>query len=99
MSSYTFSPTSFTENATSNSNISWPLCKYKHIFGIPNQGIHQYRIFGLATMDIVQTIIGALLISWFFKIKFWICLLALFILGEILHILFCIDTAFIRWFK
>lgn len=99
MSSYTPQTINFLENATSSSNTSSPFCKYKYLFGIPNQGIHQHRIFGLATMDIVQTIIGAFLISWIFKIRFWVCLLSLLVIGEILHILFCVDTAFLRWFQ
>ena len=99
MSSYTPQPIHLFENATSSSDVSSPFCKYKNLFGIPNQGIHQHRIFGLATMDIVQTIIGALLISWIFKIRFWVCLLTLFVVGELLHILFCVDSAFLRLFK
>jgi len=99
MSSYTSSTANFLENTSNTSSTSFQLCKYKNLFGIPNQGIHQHRIFGLATMDIIQTIIGALLISWFFKIKFWICLVTLFVIGEVLHILFCVDSAFLRWFQ
>ena len=33
------------------------LCKYKDIFGVPNHGIHQPRLFGFAIMDIIPTII------------------------------------------
>ncbi len=78
-------------------NITNPLCKYKYIFGVPNKGIHQYRLGGLAIADIIQTMIAAFVISWLFKIKFWICFVALFVIGEVLHKLFCIDTAFTKW--
>jgi len=72
------------------------LCKYKDIFGLPNQGVHRTRIFGYALVDIIFTIIGAWIFSWVFKVKFWISLLGLFILGEVLHAIFCVETAFIK---
>ena len=75
------------------------LCKYKDIFGVPNQGIHQHRLFGFAIMDIIPTIIVAWLISLIFKINFWISLITLFLFGEILHAVFCVETAFIKMIK
>ncbi len=79
--------------------MSNPFCKYKYLFGFPNEGIHQYRVLGLSVMDFVVTAIGAFFISWFLKIAFWKCFLFLFVLGEILHLVFCIDTQFILWMK
>jgi hypothetical protein len=68
------------------------LCKYKDALGIPEKGIHSYRLFGVAIMDVIMTIIGAFIISWLFKRSFWLCLLSLFILGILLHRLFCVRT-------
>lgn len=68
------------------------LCKYKNALGEPGKGIHKYRLFGVAIMDVIMTIIGAFLISFFFKLPFWKCLIALFIAGIILHRLFCVRT-------
>lgn len=79
--------------------MSNPFCKYKYLFGIPNQGIHQTRFLGLAVADVLQTAIAAFFISWFFQIAFWKCFIGLFVLGEILHLVFCIDTQFIIWMK
>ena len=76
-------------------NIS-PFCKYKNMFGMPNEGVHKYRIFGFAMVDIIMTILGALLISWIFNIRWWISMIGLFILGFILHIIFCVKTAFVK---
>ena len=67
-------------------------CKYKNIFGEPNTGLHSYRIFDIAVVDAVSTIILAVILSYFLKIKFLIVLLALFILGIIMHHLFCVRT-------
>ena len=68
------------------------LCKYKNALGIPNEGIHSYRLFGVAIIDVIMTIIGALIISYFFKISFIYTLITLFILGIILHKVFCVRT-------
>ena len=68
------------------------LCKYKDALGKPNKGIHKYRIFNIAIVDVIMTIIGAWIISWIFNFSFWITLLILFLLGIILHIIFCVKT-------
>ena len=68
------------------------LCKYKNIFGYPNEGIHSYRIFDLAIVDIFATLIAAFLISYFFKISFFYTCIILFILGILFHRLFCVRT-------
>jgi hypothetical protein len=31
------------------------LCKYKNMFGIPNKGLHSYRIFNIAIVDLTLT--------------------------------------------
>jgi len=68
------------------------LCKYKNLLGIPKKGIHSYRFLGLAIADVIMTIIGALLISYFLKISLVYTTISLFILGIILHRLFCVRT-------
>jgi hypothetical protein len=68
------------------------LCKYKNALGLPNKGIHSYRIFGVAIADVIMTIIAAWLISYFFKLSFTKTLIILFLLGIILHRAFCLRT-------
>lgn len=68
------------------------LCKYKNALGEPRKGIHSHRFMGVAIMDVIMTIIGALIISFFIKKSFLIVLTVLFILGIILHRLFCVRT-------
>jgi len=46
-------------------------CQYKNIFGEPGTGIHSYRVFGFAAVDILGTILGALFISWIFDTHFY----------------------------
>lgn len=68
------------------------LCKYKDSLGKPNQGIHQYRLFGVAIVDVIMTIIAAGIISYFSKYNFLMILVILFLLGIILHRIFCVRT-------
>lgn len=68
------------------------LCKYKNALGIPNEGMHSYRFLGLAIVDVIMTIILAILISYLFKISFLYTSISIFVLGIILHRLFCVRT-------
>ena len=68
------------------------LCKYKNALGIPKKGIHSTRFLGMALADIIMTIIGGFLISYVFKFNFLYTTISLFILGIILHRLFCVRT-------
>lgn len=68
------------------------LCQYKDIFGKVGEGVHSYRLFDVAIVDVVSTIIGAFFISIAINKNFWIVLIVLFILGIILHHLFCVRT-------
>jgi hypothetical protein len=65
---------------------------YKNSLGIPGKGIHSYRFMGVAIADVIMTIIGSLIISFFIKKPFLLVLVVLFILGIILHQLFCVRT-------
>jgi len=68
------------------------LCKYKNALGEPGKGVHSYRLFGVAIMDVIMTIIVAYIISYFSNYSFIYTLVFLFILGIILHRLFCVKT-------
>ena len=68
------------------------LCKYKNALGIPSKGIHSYRFLGIAIADVLMTILGAIIISYWFKFPFLYTLMSLFILGIVLHRLFCVRT-------
>ena len=35
------------------------LCKYSDILGKPNETVHSYRLFGIAILDVIMTIIVA----------------------------------------
>ena len=68
------------------------LSKYKDYLGMPSKGIHQYRFLGMAVMDIIMTIVGAIIISSLTQFKLVYVVPSLFLLGIILHRLFSVRT-------
>jgi hypothetical protein len=70
-------------------------CPFANLLGIPGQGVHSVRIGGYAIIDIILTIIAAYFTSRSGKIPFVLAFLTWFILGEILHVLFGVQTAFL----
>jgi len=66
--------------------------KFKDIFGRPGEGLHRYRIFNIAVVDVILTIPLAFLISRYFKVCIYKTTIVLFILSIILHRLFCVRT-------
>jgi len=68
------------------------LCEYKSIFGNPSEGVHAYRIFGVAAVDLSLTILAAYFISEHFKTHFVYTLIVILLLGIVVHRLFCVNT-------
>ncbi len=72
------------------------LCQYSDLFGKPDQGLHSYRIFNIAIVDVILTLVGAYLLYFFLgkTLKWPYCyfLIILFIIGIIIHRLFCVKT-------
>ena len=64
-------------------------CSYSTMLGELNQGVHAYRIFNVAILDVVGTLVIAYLIS---KKHFVKTSILLFALGILLHRLFCVRT-------
>lgn len=69
------------------------LCKYKDIFGKVGEGVHYYRIFNIAIVDVILTFLLAFIIQLLLpKYNYYHILILLFILGIILHRMFCVRT-------
>jgi len=68
------------------------LCPYKNIFGAVGTGPHSYRLFNIAVVDVVATLIGAWLLSYSLDVPFWWMATFLFLLGIFLHRAFCVRT-------
>ncbi len=59
-------------------------CAFKNVLGVPGEGVHSLRMFNLAIVDVLATIAAARVM----KIPIWFA----FLLGIILHRLFCVRT-------
>ena len=71
-------------------------CPYANSLGVPGEGVHAQRIFGLALNDILMTIALAFLTTFFVRIRFDVSLVGWLILGEVLHYYFGTKTAFLK---
>jgi hypothetical protein len=72
-------------------------CPYSTLLGIPGQGIHAQRFLGIALNDTIMTIILAAFSSIMFNINFFLSLLTWLVVGEILHYIFGVNTAFLKF--
>ena len=68
------------------------LCKYKDALGVPGKGVHSYRLFGVAIADVIMTLVASLIVAYLFKLPFLYVTIFAFVLGIILHRLFCVRT-------
>lgn len=66
-------------------------CFYKDMLGVPGKGVHTH-VYGIAIIDVIMTIVGAVLLTFLFKWNFIVCLVVLFLLGILLHRVFCVRT-------
>lgn len=67
-------------------------CPYKNLFGKLGTGIHSYRIYNIAYLDIMVTVIGAFILSRILRTPFLYTLIVFFIIGIIIHRLLCVRT-------
>jgi hypothetical protein len=72
-------------------------CPYSKLLGEPGKGIHERRIFGMALNDLLMTLVAALLTALVFKISIVFSVITWFTVGEILHYLFGVQTAFLTF--
>ena len=71
---------------------SFDLCKYRNALGVPGKGAHSIRLVGVAVVDVVLTLVGAYIIASWMRISFAWTAAGFFLLGIILHRLFCVRT-------
>lgn len=74
-----------------------PFYNNRNFFGEPNTGVHSYRFGGTAIVDYVSTLLLAGFMSYMYTIPLDIITIFLFILGIILHVLFGVNTATIKY--
>ena len=71
------------------------LCRYRNLFGKPREqtGFRKYRLGGIALFDVLVTLLCTYLLSYLFKLPFLPTTAAAFLLGIVVHRLFCVRTA------
>jgi hypothetical protein len=73
-------------------------CKYSGIFGEPGKGVHSIRLFNFAVVDVVSTIILAIVTNFIIYgtkgtyTSLLVITITWFIIGILLHKLFCVKT-------
>jgi mannose/fructose/N-acetylgalactosamine-specific phosphotransferase system component IID len=69
-------------------------CPYSELLGKVGEGVHSYRIFDLAIIDILLTIVFSVIIRdmYFKKTEYYKVIFWMFILGIVLHRIFCVRT-------
>lgn len=72
------------------------LCEYSQLFGKVGEGAHSYRIANIAIVDVALTIIVAAIIHFITGYNFIHILIILFLLGIVLHRIFCVRTTIDR---
>jgi len=72
----------------------WYFCKYKDILGKPDTGLHSYRVFNIPIFDVLFTVLLAKFIHYYMmeRTNFSVVLIFTFILGIIMHRIFCVRT-------
>jgi len=69
------------------------LCRYNKIFGETNKGLYSYRIYDIAIIDVFLTFLLAYVIHRYNKQYSFVKIsLILFVLGIVLHRMFCVKT-------
>ncbi len=70
-------------------------CNYRNLLGKPSEGIHSYRIMNIAVVDVILTFILAKILHdnlpWL-DYTYMVYLVGLFVLGIVLHRIFCVRT-------
>ena len=76
------------------------LCKYKDLFGKPDTGVHKFRIFNIAIVDTLLTLLLAwALQKWIWPdCNLWLLFALLIILSVFVHRLFCVPTTLTKFF-
>ena len=72
----------------------WYFCKYKDILGKPGKGLHSYRVYNIAVIDVLLTFLLAKFIQYYLleETDFFLILCSCFISGIVIHRVFCVRT-------
>lgn len=73
------------------------LCKYANAFGKPREGVHKYRLYDIAVVDVALTVVAAFAVSGLVHTPLVPTIIAFFIAGIVAHYIFCVDTTIAKF--
>ncbi len=77
---------------------SWaPFRAHRNFFGAPGTGVHSHRFLGLAVVDLLLTLLVAMVTTWTTGTPLVITTIAWLTLGLLLHTLFGVNTSAVTW--
>jgi hypothetical protein len=71
-------------------------CPYANVLGEVGKGVHATRIFGFSWNDSWMTVAAGLITAYLFNITWWKSILTWFIVGEVLHYVYGVKSAFLE---
>jgi hypothetical protein len=76
-------------------------CEHRHAAGKPGAGFHAARIplIDLVLFDVLGTVLIAWLVAHWLDVSVPYTVVGAFVLGTILHLLFCVETPVTRWIR
>lgn len=69
-----------------------PLCVFQNMFGPPGTGVHSIRLFDIAIIDVILTLIFAIIFAKITKLNVILVIIILFLLSVVMHRIFCVRT-------
>ena len=70
---------------------------FDKIIGVPNVGIHSYRIFDIAYMDIIVVLIGSIFLAWLLSWSYVKTIIGMFVFGIVVHRVLDVRTTVDKW--
>jgi hypothetical protein len=74
------------------------LCKYRDIFGKVGTGVHSLRLFDIAVVDTLLTLLLAYVINLYLKSNLLVIFVVLMVASILIHKAFCVETTLTKMF-
>jgi hypothetical protein len=74
------------------------LCEYRDIFGKVGTGAHSLRLFNIAVVDTLLTLLLAYVISSYLKSNLLLIFFLLMVASILIHRAFCVETTLTKMF-
>ena len=79
----------------------WYFCKYKDILGKPKTGLHSYRVFNVAIVDVLFTVLLAKFVHYYILEPILPMIIMIILVGlmKLMLIIWCLSQAEVAVFK